>query len=251
MIQGTTVKLDTPEAIEQWIAERKKRFPTAERVEDKQKKLEEAVVRGQLTFGETRFPNKRRRFNDSLGGRHPNPSSSRNRIRGRGHSRSRGGLSNDGRLAARPSSVATEVRSETASKDVILHRTFLEESAEHGRDSTTSDSDSDGAPEIVSSKIQPVLEDMQTLSEEPIVQAEPKPVRKLAPRQPRRPLHNPFATRPALLHNVCLPAVYCSEKAYLTILPLVAAAGDQNDDLESLASDTFPRRQRFSGKHRA
>ena len=36
--------MDTPEAIEQWIAERKKRFPTAENVKEKQQKLDEAIV---------------------------------------------------------------------------------------------------------------------------------------------------------------------------------------------------------------
>ncbi|TFY50427.1 hypothetical protein EVG20_g11525, partial [Dentipellis fragilis] len=47
-IQGTSIKLNTPEAIEGWIAERKKRWPTADRVEDKKRKLEEAIARGQI-----------------------------------------------------------------------------------------------------------------------------------------------------------------------------------------------------------
>jgi hypothetical protein len=45
--------LNTPEEIEAWKAERKKRFPTASRVADKKAKLEEAIARGQLPFDET------------------------------------------------------------------------------------------------------------------------------------------------------------------------------------------------------
>ncbi|KAF7347760.1 NUFIP1 domain-containing protein [Mycena venus] len=49
-IQGTTVILDSPEQVEAWIAERKKRWPSAPRVEEKKRKMEEAVARGQLSL---------------------------------------------------------------------------------------------------------------------------------------------------------------------------------------------------------
>ena len=42
-IQGTSVRLDTPEAIAAWIAERKKRFPTAQNVAEKERKRREAA----------------------------------------------------------------------------------------------------------------------------------------------------------------------------------------------------------------
>ncbi|KAJ7103439.1 nuclear fragile X mental retardation-interacting protein 1-domain-containing protein [Mycena belliarum] len=44
-IQGTTVVLDTPEQLEAWIAERRRRWPSAQRVEDKKRKMEEAMTR--------------------------------------------------------------------------------------------------------------------------------------------------------------------------------------------------------------
>jgi len=34
-IQGTSITLDSPEILDAWIAERKKRFPTSSRIEDK------------------------------------------------------------------------------------------------------------------------------------------------------------------------------------------------------------------------
>jgi hypothetical protein len=42
------VRLDTPEEIEAWIAERKRRWPTAARVAEKKRKLEEAIANGGL-----------------------------------------------------------------------------------------------------------------------------------------------------------------------------------------------------------
>src|SRR6266850_5838681 len=47
-ILGTNVRLDTPEEIEAWIAERKRRWPTAARVAEKKRKLEEAIANGGL-----------------------------------------------------------------------------------------------------------------------------------------------------------------------------------------------------------
>jgi len=45
---GTNVRLDTPEEIAAWIAERKRRWPSAGRVAEKKRKLEEAMANGEL-----------------------------------------------------------------------------------------------------------------------------------------------------------------------------------------------------------
>jgi hypothetical protein len=42
------VRLDTPEEVAAWIAERKRRWPTATRVTEKKRKLEEAMANGGL-----------------------------------------------------------------------------------------------------------------------------------------------------------------------------------------------------------
>ena len=48
MIQGTNVALDTPEEIERWLAERRRRWPTDARVAEKKQKLDDAIARGQM-----------------------------------------------------------------------------------------------------------------------------------------------------------------------------------------------------------
>ena len=47
-ILGTNVRLDTPEEIAAWIAERKRRWPTESRVAEKKRKLEQAMANGEL-----------------------------------------------------------------------------------------------------------------------------------------------------------------------------------------------------------
>lgn len=77
IIQGTSVTLDTPEAISAWIADRRKRWPTASRVEEKSKKLEEAVARGEIAATEMSFRGRKR----TMMGEH---------VPGRGQKRPRG-----------------------------------------------------------------------------------------------------------------------------------------------------------------
>jgi hypothetical protein len=49
MIEGTSIKLDTPEAIEAWIAERKAKWPTQKVIQDKVS-LVSSFLRLQLTI---------------------------------------------------------------------------------------------------------------------------------------------------------------------------------------------------------
>ncbi|TBU48192.1 nuclear fragile X mental retardation-interacting protein 1-domain-containing protein [Dichomitus squalens] len=145
-IQGTSLRLDTPEAIAAWIAERKKRFPTAQNVAEKEQKKREAVQRA---------------------------------------------------ATQRPE------------EDV----------------SSSSDSDSDSAPEVVSSKAPPGVEaheahdmimDVDDSGEEEAREdvetqeralSVPEPVKKPRPKQPRRTPRNPFAQRQSLLRNLLLPEI--------------------------------------------
>ena len=73
LIQGTNVALDTPDVLEAWIAERKRRWPTSSRVNDKKREREEAVARGQVYVDSFKRP----RMDDDR--------------RGRGIGRTRGG----------------------------------------------------------------------------------------------------------------------------------------------------------------
>ena len=49
-IMGTSVNLDDPKVLAEWIAERKRRYPTADRVAEKKRQREEAAARGEIGF---------------------------------------------------------------------------------------------------------------------------------------------------------------------------------------------------------
>jgi len=80
-----------------------------------------------------------------------------------------------------------------------------------------SSGDSDGEPEVISSKPSAQLlsqmdagEDTQVAVDQPISLVPPSrpiPTRKGPIHQPRKPLRNPFAERPSLLRNLLLPEI--------------------------------------------
>lgn len=59
-VEGTTIMLDTPEAIEKWIGERKKQFPSAANLAEKERVQEEKRARGELPL-DPQFGGKKRR----------------------------------------------------------------------------------------------------------------------------------------------------------------------------------------------
>ncbi|KAJ3559774.1 hypothetical protein NM688_g143 [Phlebia brevispora] len=213
-IQGTSLKLDTPEAIEQWISERRKRFPTAERVEEKRKKIEEATARGQLSVEEGRFSRDKRRRMDE-------PHESRKRgsfhVRSaRGRGRGKGlGRSAATRRAPSPQVEISTVNSADEVRDNSAIDTRKNPELEDDIDMRSSDSDSDGPPEVVSSKIAVRLGqgDVTEMKNEVAFETPQtldvtlKPPKKPLPKQPRRPSHNPFGTRPTLIRNLLLPEI--------------------------------------------
>ncbi|KAF7310977.1 Nuclear fragile X mental retardation-interacting protein 1 [Mycena chlorophos] len=168
-IQGTNIMLNTPEALADWLAERKRRWPSAQLVAEKKRKHEEAAARGELAAED--MNRKRRRTDDERGLQ-----------RGRGRGRGRGAWRGRGRGAA-PATAPVPA-------------TPLEESSSSPSDE--SEGDEDAPPEAVSSKQQePVAESA------PVAQAVPRP----RPQQPRNPVHNSFASRPTLLRNLLLPEI--------------------------------------------
>ncbi|KAI9060188.1 hypothetical protein FKP32DRAFT_1528605, partial [Trametes sanguinea] len=202
-IQGTSIRLDTPEAIEQWLAERRKRFPTKENVEDKERKVREAVERGQIPFDDG-SRRKRKRVEDGQGDRSGNQRG-RGGQRGRGRGRGRGRAGGWRVSAAPPQPSAT-----SASAPQTEEKPAKEEHAPSNENESDSDSDSDGAPEAFSSKAPPAEESTEPTNPASTTEASnrpPEPVKKPRPRQPRRPLYNPFAQRPSLLRNLLLPEI--------------------------------------------
>jgi hypothetical protein len=65
-VPGTGLLLDTPEAIDAWLTERKKRYPSKENIEAKKRKAQEAAERGEIDLsGLTANSRKRRRVDGS------------------------------------------------------------------------------------------------------------------------------------------------------------------------------------------
>ncbi|PPQ64372.1 hypothetical protein CVT26_002079 [Gymnopilus dilepis] len=201
-IQGTNIILDTPEILEAWINERKSRFPTAARVEEKKRKFEEAVSRGQLDLSESRWPNKRRNMGTSA------PSGPEQRQRSR-QANSRGRFQDRVHRGTRG-----------VSHPVVAHRIDEKRPSETTRQKSPSilsdsqsesddDSGSNGQPEALSSKLVPVEGISVTEDDSHAFRATStaRPAAKKPPSQPKLPPKNPFASRPTLLRNLLLPEI--------------------------------------------
>ncbi|KAL0951072.1 hypothetical protein HGRIS_007810 [Hohenbuehelia grisea] len=224
-IQGTNVRLDTAESLEAWIAERKRRWPSANRVEDKKRKLAEALERGQLSPEEVGLRPGKRQATDNR-----NTDDRRNagrdqrgngRGRGRGASRGRGRAVDSGWQGRTPGGSLPQGSSSVPTQPFALPSKPITSPAKVASGSSSSDSDSDdedGAPEVVSSKpMEPVAEPPEAVQEppnEPPCQEVPqriesvmRPPKKQHPPQPKKPPQNPFATRPSLLRNLLLPEI--------------------------------------------
>ncbi|KAG6337341.1 hypothetical protein ID866_1766 [Astraeus odoratus] len=185
-IQGTAVLLDTPEAIDAWIAERRKRFPTAQRVEDKKRKLDEALARGQLAPEDMGLARMKR---------HRTAQSTDRSTISRAHRGKRGGSRGMGRgrvTFRQPSEPPSGVNGDKPAAS-ITH-------APQSNLSTDSEPEEDGPPEEASSKVPPADDLVSTpkAAEGPSTPQEPfhKPQRPL---QPRKRSKASFVSRPALL----------------------------------------------------
>ena len=164
-IPGTGLTLDTPEAIDAWIAERRKRWPSKQHVEDKKRKAQEAADRGEIDPSElTSNKNRKRRKvdGDSLntGGR------DRGRWRGRRQGgRGRGiidqqykqpdsgwrgrGQSAGNTPVARTSSLPSSV---SRTHEGLVQGTTTSSSEDDAISKSDSDSDMDPIKDAVSSK---------------------------------------------------------------------------------------------------
>ncbi|EJD55671.1 hypothetical protein AURDEDRAFT_179383 [Auricularia subglabra TFB-10046 SS5] len=210
-IPGTGIVLDTPEAIAAWIAERKKRFPTAQRVAEKKQQLEEAKARGDIVVADSeRRANKRRRI-ELEGGDHQ--SGGRGRGRGRGNARGARGFGRGGQRGAAPRAPQPlPARPKQASCSASS-------SSDSDSDSSSeSDSDMDPVRDAVSSKRPPGETAPDDAPEDIPVAAEPvlpevsnrkpaQPQNVKRPRQPRPAPRNPFGRRPSLLRNLLMPEI--------------------------------------------
>jgi len=179
--------LDTPELIDAWIAERRRRFPSSAQVEEKKRKMEEAAARGQLDLLDTRCarPMKRRKIDREAAAA----------VQRERQSQSLGG--NEKRDVPERRDARWPTRKQTSVQ--LLHS-----------EDPCDDSNDDEAPEEFSSKT--LAETLGNDQEGEInhasipiraVQSLPHKAGKAKkPLQPRIPPKNPFSSRPTLLRNV-------------------------------------------------
>jgi hypothetical protein len=193
-IQGTSLILDSQEAIDAWIAERRNRFPTTQKVEDKKRKLEEAVVRGQLTPEDMGLQGWKKRRTDDSSSRGHQPT--RGRARGRGMGRFNHASGTVSRAQDPP--IRTKPQAPPTLSSLIP-------AEQQDRPDSDSNSDDD-APEVVSSKPPQPLEADLTLAVQakyvPQLRPPPKSMKRPPPPQPKPPPRNPFTSRPTLLRSV-------------------------------------------------
>jgi hypothetical protein len=202
---GTTLSLDTPEAIGAWIEERRKRWPSKNRLEDKQRRLEEAVERGQLDAsvlaGDSR---KRKRVNGEDG------SGAGDRGRGRGRGRGSGdrgrggrGRGTDNGWKGRP--VKAESIPEVKAAPVQMEHKIATLPSLVGDIDASSSSNSnqgdDDTPEVITSKAPVEAQLDERPKHAPAADVKPF-VKRPAPKQPKRVPENPFAQRPSLMRSV-------------------------------------------------
>ena len=216
-ILGTNITLDTEEAVEAWIAERRRRWPTAARVAEKKRKIEEAIASGGL-LPEHLMKRPRLPFNAEPTRMGRGRGSGRGG-RGRGRGRGRG----SGLRGAQPPPAIP-----------LTPRTEPRQGTPDSASASDADTDSD-APEVLSAKRPPGIEAYESSSsdveheklqnddvpvpsridpcpgsaasaETPTVSrpsARPADVtRRAPPPQPKKPPQNPFAPRTSLLRSV-------------------------------------------------
>lgn len=195
--------LDSPEVLEAWIAERRRRFPTSSRVDEKKRKMEEAVARGQLDLSEAgvRASKRRKTENTSNWDQPKKPNQADTETVNTFHNRVP-----DSGWGAR-SKVNHSLPEPPAPPVCPAPPSPVE-----------SNDDDDEAPEAVSSKAAPPT--LSTPASSPI-----QKVHSTAPEkrvkdgrnqkrpqslQPKMSMRNPFAARPKLLRNVTkFPSCCC------------------------------------------
>ncbi|KAJ3777982.1 hypothetical protein FB446DRAFT_45432 [Lentinula raphanica] len=213
-IQGTNLVLDTPQAIEAWVAERKKRWPSNALIADKKRKYEEASARGELSVESLGlFSKKKQRLQNASDNKPTRIARGRGRGRGRG-SWTPSGSSDTGWKGRGFTSVGT-LSGHRREEEASLPAKFMTNGAsrQHTPEAIStkdnldgSSSDSDSEPEVQSSKPpsgEPIDEPSPSTAVPILIQPRQNP--KQWPRQPKKLPHNPFAPKTSLLQKLLLP----------------------------------------------
>lgn len=227
LIQGTSVLLDTPEAIDTWIAERRNRFPTSERVEEKKRKFEEAIARGQLTPEDMGLGGTKTRKHS-----HPTegPPTNRWKRSGRGGGNRRGALGGrDG--VSQTVNARDSTASQSAAPDKLPRQIHL---------NTDTDSDSgEEPPEETTSRGPPGRSPDSAFNTVEVSVPLAKPLRP--PPQPKKPPRTPFVSRPDLLRKLLLPEIRITVSNLSQAIRFLV----DNDFLQGVESTPGERREKM------
>ncbi|KAI9572886.1 hypothetical protein HD554DRAFT_2202714 [Boletus coccyginus] len=198
-IQGTSLVLDSPEVLNAWIAERKRRFPTDEKIRDKKRKLGEAAARGELTPEDIGAgPRKKYRQDTTF------TEDGSKGYRGKGYQRGRGRRRQG--LAQREefrTDFVNDLKTQPADAKSKCTREASPDAA--------SIVDDDEAPEVVSSKVPtapPCIPKVDTGHDREVQMSHAYPqecARRIS--QPKKPPRNPFMSGSTLLRNLLLPEI--------------------------------------------
>lgn len=183
------------------MAERKRRWPTAQRVKEKNLKMEEAMARGQLPLMDSASKGRKRRYEgdevSKRNGKRSNMDETNQRYRPR-------------TLHTVPREPQTTLRVTPPPLSIVSPGTkssMVSMQDAQPFDSGENDSGENEAPEILSSKtpiktLRAIASDTGA-SAETVVEPPPKPSRQIPRRKEPMLPRNPFASRPTLLRNVC------------------------------------------------
>jgi len=222
-ILGTGVMLNTPEAIEAWIADRKKGWPSKQNIEDKKRKAREAAERGQIDPSELTARGHKRRRSEGEAGRYDNRRGERGRWgRGRaaperarpdsgwtGRARGRGRGATSGSRQATETSQDFNTIPSIAVIDPISVDSDSNSDMDPVKDAVTSKAPEANFPPFASDKPPPDENRECGNSAVPpdhnLTSLPRRGVRK--PPHSRAQPHNPFANRSSLLRNLLLPEI--------------------------------------------
>ncbi|KAF8516209.1 hypothetical protein BU17DRAFT_67623 [Hysterangium stoloniferum] len=217
-IPGTGLLLNTPEAIEAWIAERRRRWPSKHNVEDKKRKAREAMERGEIDPSELtakghkrhRMEGEIRRCDNQSGARgwrgrgrvYPERARPDSGWAGRGRGRGRGATSGSHQSTETPQDLNTVPSA--AVIDPVSEDSDSNSDMDPVKDAVTSKATEPNFPPFIAEN--PPLDEDRERDRPANLTSLPRPgVRK--PPQARAQPRNPFATRSSLLRNLLLPEI--------------------------------------------
>ncbi len=197
--------MDTPEALDVWLAERRKRWPTTERVEEKKINMEKAIAQGQLPFTSGGRGTKRRREGNPA----PDHQKKKGRFNKSEVSQRKNPPTQLVSQKAEHHQMGIPIAPPLASDEGGKPHTAIQQLVGYPDDENSSGDEE--APELISSK-QPVGPTVlaaaaraEPLPDSPLLEIIPggkRNMTKSRKKEPRPMPRNPFASRPTLLQNV-------------------------------------------------